>query len=38
MKYKIFDSQGNFIKGFPTFKQASNYKYAYGNLSWYIKY
>lgn len=36
--YRIYDSQGNFIKGFPTFKQAYNYKYIYGNLSWYIKY
>ena len=28
---------GNFMKRFPTYKQASNYKFAYGNKYWTIK-
>ena len=35
--YKVYDSLGNFIKRFPTFQQASNYKLAYGNNYWVIK-
>lgn len=35
--YKVFDSLGNFMRKFPTYKQASNYKLAYRNLSWTIK-
>lgn len=35
--YKVYDSMGNFMKRFPTYKQASNYKLAYGNKYWIIK-
>ena len=35
--YKVYDSLENFIKGFPTFQQASNYKFIYGNSSWIIR-
>ncbi len=36
MKYRIFDSVGKFIKSFPTYIQALNFKYAFGNKGWYI--
>ena len=29
---------GNFIKRFPTYEQASEYKFAYGNYGWTIKF
>lgn len=35
--YKVFDSLGNFMQSFPTYKQASEYKFAYGNYGWEIK-
>ena len=35
--YNVFDSLGNFMRRFPTYKQASNYKLAYGNKCWKIK-
>lgn len=35
--YKVFDSLGKFIKSFPTYIQASNYKVSYGNYGWSIK-
>jgi hypothetical protein len=35
--YKVFDSLGNYLRSFPTYSQASNYKYAYGNMGWTIK-
>jgi len=35
--YKVYDSLGNFMRKFPTYEQASNYKLAYGNRSWTIK-
>lgn len=36
MRYKVCDSLGNTMRIFPTYKQASIYKFAYGNYSWYI--
>lgn len=36
--YKVYDSLGNFMGRFPTYKQASNYKFAYGNCGWTIKF
>lgn len=36
--YKVFDSLGNFMRRFPTYEQAYDYKFAYGNNSWTIKY
>lgn len=35
-KYYVYDSLGNLMKVFPTYEQASNYKFAYGNYSWTI--
>ena len=37
MKYKVYDSQGEFMRAFPDYKQASNYKFIYGNKGWTIK-
>ena len=37
MYYKVYDSIGNFMRKFPTYKQASNYKSAYGNVNWTVK-
>lgn len=34
--YRVYDSLGNFIKSFPTYQQASNYKLAFGNYGWTI--
>lgn len=36
--YKVFDSWGNLVRRFPTYKQANNYKYACGNTGWTIKF
>lgn len=36
--YKVYDSLGNFMRKFPTYKQASNYKFTYGNKCWTIKF
>ena len=35
--YKLYDSLGNFIKRFPTYKQAVTYRLAYGSIYWTIK-
>lgn len=35
--YKVYDSLGNFIRSFPIYQQASNYKLAYGNSNWTIR-
>ena len=35
--YKVYDSWGNFMKRFPTYKQASIYKAAFGNNYWTIR-
>lgn len=35
--YKVYDSLGNLVRRFPTYRQASNYKFAYGNTGWTIK-
>jgi len=35
--YKVFDSLGNFMCRFPTYKQAVTYRLAYGNIYWTIK-
>lgn len=35
--YKVFDSLGNFMRSFPTYKQAYNYKFTFGNSGWTIK-
>lgn len=35
--YKVYDSYGKFLKNFPTYQQASNYKLAFGNYGWTIK-
>ena len=35
--YKVYDSLGNFMRKFPTYKQASNYKLSYGNVNWTVK-
>ena len=37
MQYVVFDSLGNFMRRFPTYRQASNYRLAYGNSSWTIR-
>lgn len=35
--YKVFDSLGNFMRRFSTYKQAVTYRLAYGNYGWTIK-
>lgn len=35
--YKVYDSEGNFMRKFPSYKQAVTYRLAYGNKYWYIK-
>ena len=37
MKYIVEDSLGNFMRAFPTYKQAEIYKFAYGNSGWNVK-
>lgn len=37
MKYIVEDSLGNFMRTFPTYKQAETYKFAYGNSGWSVK-
>lgn len=34
--YRVYDSLGNFMRSFPTYQQASNYKFAFGNCGWTI--
>lgn len=36
-KYIVKDSLGNFIKSFITYKEASEYKFTFGNYNWEIK-
>lgn len=35
--YKVFDSVGKLVRSFPTYKEAANYKFVYGNIGWSIK-
>ena len=35
--YKVFDSEGNFMRRFPSYQAAVIYKTAYGNKYWTIK-
>ena len=35
--YKVFDSEGNFMRKFPSYQAAVIYKTAYGNKYWTIK-
>lgn len=35
--YCVYDSLGNFMRKFPSYKQASNYKFIYGNNGWFIE-
>ena len=34
--YIVKDSTGHIMRIFPTYKQASTYKFAYGNYGWKI--
>lgn len=36
MRYIVRDSLGNFMRSFKTYKEASTYKFAYGNYQWTI--
>lgn len=36
MKYKVLDSLGNIMGNFPTYQQASTFKFARGNYNWTI--
>lgn len=38
LMYKVYDSMGNFMRRFPTYKQASEYKFTFGNSGWTIKF
>lgn len=35
--YKVFDSLGNLMRKFSTYREAITYKMVYGNLGWTIK-
>lgn len=35
--YKVYDSEGNFMRKFPSYQAAVTYKLAYGNKYWTIK-
>lgn len=35
--YKVFDSVGQFLRSFPTYKQAMTFKIANGRMDWIIK-
>ena len=37
MKYIVTDSENNIMKIFFNYKDASNYKFSYGNQFWKIK-
>lgn len=37
MKYKIYDQFGNYLRSFPTYKQAMTFKIAMGRMDWRIK-
>ena len=34
--FVVYDSENNTVKSFPTYKQAINYKNAFGNKFWKI--
>lgn len=36
-KYTIFDSYGNYLRSFPTYKQAFTFCYSCGRMDWLIK-
>lgn len=36
-KYSVIDSQGYTLRVFSTYKEASEYKFVFGNYSWTIK-
>lgn len=36
--FVVYDSENNKVKSFPTYEQAINYKYAFGNKFWFIGY
>lgn len=38
MMYKVYDSLGNCLRSFSTYKEAANYKFIFGNPSWTINY
>ena len=35
--YCVFDGYGKFMRKFPSYEQASNYKFIYGNSGWSIQ-
>ena len=35
--YKVYDSEGNFMRKFPSYQAAVTYKLTYGNKYWTIK-
>ncbi len=37
MKYAVYDSLGNFLRGFPTYQQAMTYKIMCQRYDWVIK-
>lgn len=37
LKYRVYDSLGNFMRRFSTYQAAITYKMAYGNYGWRIK-
>ena len=36
--FTVYDSKNNKLRTFPTYKQAINYKYVFGNVFWSIDY
>ena len=36
--YKVYDSYGNLMRKFSTYKEAFVYRMVYGNYGWTIKY
>lgn len=37
MKYKVYDSLGNYLKSFPKYEQAATFKIMNGRYDWTIK-
>ncbi len=35
--YKVYDSEGNFMREFSSYQAADIYRFAYGNKCWTIK-
>lgn len=35
--YRVFDSVGQFLRSFPTYKQAMTFKIANGRMDWIIR-